>query len=189
LLFSPRRVAQRPTAISTFFFFVLFLWISVLLGGCASGPRINNVMLPLTTVKKTVISRLPLGVVREESLNGRELLSTYFNPTNVDEEAADQSERAYAKVLILGSGRPYTVEVRVIREKRRKNNKFEKVGEDSRIGKDLLERIREALAERRDDRNVIDAHKKSFFLGFSSPFSFFSRLFLAFSRCSQKEKC
>jgi hypothetical protein len=155
-LFSPRRAARRPTALSTLFFFLLFLCVSALLSGCATGPRINNVMLPLTTVKKTIVSRLPLGVVREESLNGRELLSAYFNPTNLDEEAEDQSERAYAKVLILGAGRPYIVEVRVIREKRRKGTRFEKSGEDNRLSKELLERIREGLAERRDDRNVID---------------------------------
>lgn len=98
---------------------------------------------------------MPMGSVKEQSLNGRELTSYYFNPKDFDEDATDRAERAYAKVTILGSGRPYTIEVRVFREKRIKGQ-YTLIGEDRKLSNELLERIREALADRRDDRNIID---------------------------------
>jgi len=112
-------------------------------------------MLSLTTLKKIVVSQMPMGAVREQSPNGRELTSYYFNPRDFDEDATDRAERAYAKVTILGAGRPYSIEARVFREKRIKGQ-YKLIGEDRRLSNELLERIREAIADRRDDRNIID---------------------------------
>lgn len=140
------------TALAIFF---LFLGVSVLMTGCQSSAKIDNVMLALTTVKKTVFAVIPQGV-KEESINGRELTSGYFNPGNWDEDATDLGERAYAKVLILNSGRPYRIDVRVLREKRGKDGGYKKAVEDRKLTKDLVDRLKEALADRREDRNIID---------------------------------
>lgn len=153
---NPRAAVKKPTAFKALFFFFLFLGLSFLLGGCANKAKIQNVMLPLITVKKTVISRFPFGTVREESLNGRELLSQYFNPANMEEEAGDRPERAFVKAIILGSGRPYSVDVKVFREKRVKGTAYAKPVLDKKLTDELTTKVREALADRRDDRNIID---------------------------------
>mgnify|MGYP007078500821 CR=1 FL=1 len=152
---SLRDVLRRPKPTVAIFFFFLFLAISILLSGCASNAKIQNVMLPLTTLKKVVVSQMPMGSVRHQSLNGRELTSHYFSPKDFDEDATDRAERAYAKIVILGAGRPYSIEVTVYREKRVKG-KYVLIGEDRRLTKELTERIQEAIADRREDRNVID---------------------------------
>src|SRR5262249_51144281 len=128
---------------------------SILLAGCQSPAKINNVMLSLTTVKKTVISLLPQGL-KGESENGRELTSGYFNAHNWEEDATDKSERVYAKVLILESGRPYRIDVHVIKEKKGKGGAYTKTGEDKKATQDLVEKLKDALADRREDRNIID---------------------------------
>ncbi len=153
---SPRGLGRKPSPMVSVFFFLLFILISAALTGCTTQAKIQNVMLPFVTVKKIVIGRLPMATVKEESLNGRELTSNYFNPKNFDEDATDRSERAYAKVVILGAGRPYSVDVHVFREKKNKSGKYSLVGEDRKLTKELIVRIREALADRRDDRNFID---------------------------------
>jgi len=135
--------------------FLLFLGASVLMTACQSSAKIDNVMLSLTTVKKTVSNVIPQGV-KEESINGREFKSGYFNPRNWDEDATDLAERAYAKVLILNSGRPYRIDVHVYREKRSRDGQYKKASEDSKLTKDLVDRLKEALADRREDRNIID---------------------------------
>lgn len=112
-------------------------------------------MVAFTTVKKVVMNILPQGV-REESLNGREVTSGYFNPRNWEEDASEKSERAFAKVLILGSSRPYSIDVHVFKEKRRGSGNYRNAGEDRKLTKDLVDRIKEALADRREDRNIID---------------------------------
>jgi hypothetical protein len=156
---SPRycRVVGRnknTSPVAAAFLFFLFLGISVLITGCQTA-KIQNVMLSLNTVKKTVMSVLPQGM-KEESLNGRELTSGYFNSRNWDEDATDMAERAYAKVLILNSGRPYKLDVNVFREKRQKDGTYKSGAVDRKLTKDLVDRLKDALADRREDRNIID---------------------------------
>lgn len=122
---------------------------------CQTPAKIDNVMLSLQTVRKAVLSVLPQGM-KEESLNGRELTSGYYSAHNVEEDATDKSERAYAKVLILESGRPYRIDVHVFKEKRGKNGVYKLSGEDKKLTKELVDRLRDALTDRHEDRNIID---------------------------------
>jgi ferredoxin-NADP reductase len=113
-------------------------------------------MIPFTIVRATVISRMPFGV-RNQSENGREFTSGYFSTLSLDEEAAEKPTREYALVTILGSGRPYSISVKVTREQRLKNStRYREVGQDKHLAGELADRIKAALAERREDRNVID---------------------------------
>jgi len=96
------------------------------------------------------------------------LRSKYFKVTRANLfEAIDEieisnkkppiAERAYAEVLILGDRRPYRVDTRVIREKwHRSLKKYVTVGLDKELTHKFAGQIREALANRREDRNVID---------------------------------
>ena len=136
------------------FFFGLFFSMSVLLSGCQFA-KIKGVNLPYQTVRKVVVNSLPLGL-RQESMNGRELYSGYFSPKDWEDDATEKSERAYAKAIILNDSRPYDVDPRVYREHKVKGSTYTALGEDKKLTRQLVERIREGLADRRDDRNIID---------------------------------
>ena len=130
------------------------------LSGCASKSTvaINDVMTPYTTLKNVIKKSMPQGVVAE-SVNGREMTSGYFTPTNFYESGDSKTERVYAKVLILGSSRPFKVEVQCLRERRgREGGKgtYLPQGEDVRLSKQLAQYFRDALADRREDRTLID---------------------------------
>lgn len=135
----------------------VFLSLTIGLGalGCQAPAKINNVTLSLQTIRRAILSQLPQGI-KEESLNGRELRSGFFNPKNWEEDATDKPERAYAKVLVLESGRPYRIDVHVFREKKDKTGKYAKPIDDRILTRKLVNRLKEALADRREDRNVID---------------------------------
>lgn len=130
------------------------------LSGCASKSTvaINDVMTPYTTLKNVIKKSMPQGVVAE-SVNGREMTSGYFTPTNFYESGDNKTERVYAKVLILGSSRPFKVEVQCLRERRGKEGgkgTYIPQGEDVRLSKQLAQYFRDALADRREDRSIID---------------------------------
>ena len=146
---------QKASPLAAFLLFLLFLAVSMAMTGCQAPAKINNVALSLQTVKKTIASIIPQGV-KEESLNGREVTSGYFNLKNWEEDATDKTERAYAKVLILGEGRPYRIDVHVYKEKKSKSGTYNKTGEDKKVTKELVARLKDALADRREDRNIID---------------------------------
>jgi hypothetical protein len=143
----------KASPVKAVLLFMLFLGASFFLAGCQSA-NITEVNIPYLTVRKIVVSNLPQGL-REESLNGRELTSGFFSPHNWEEDATDKPERAFAKVLILNSGRPYDIKVTTDHEKRVKGT-YEDLGEDPKLTKQLVDRIQSALADRRDDRNIID---------------------------------
>lgn len=129
---------------------------AISLGGCASNG-IKNVMLPLTVVRKIVMDNMP-GGVKKESMNGREITSEYFDAKDIDVPSETARERGKAVITVLGSRRPYTINVVVTREKRARGSKkkYDKLGEDSKLTKDVRKRIKDALDNRPADLNVID---------------------------------
>lgn len=133
-------------------------WILTLGAGCASSSvSIKEVALPLAAVRKIVMEFIP-GGTSSESLNGREIVGEYFEPTNLDRPADDQKDRAKATIIILGSRRPYQLQISVVVERRRKGSKtkYEVVGEDRALAKKVRDRIKVVLANRPADLNVID---------------------------------
>lgn len=132
---------------------------SVLVGitGCASKASVQEVMLPLTVVRKIVMDNVP-GGLKKQSMNGREITGEYFNALNLDEPSDTARERAKATIIILGSRRPYVLSVTVLREKKVKGSKskYEELGEDPKLAKQVVKRLKEALANRPADINVID---------------------------------
>ena len=144
--------------------------LSLTLVGCATrGENIKDVMLPLAVVRKVVMDNVP-GGLQKQSLNGREITGEFFNASNLDEPTDTSPERARAKITILGSRRPYTINVSVVREKKIKisskgpkngpknglSGKYQSLGEDSKLAKQVVKRLKEALANRPADINVID---------------------------------
>lgn len=135
---------------------ILLSLFTAFLSGCSTVSAIDDVMLPYTTVRTVVMANIPMGV-RRESANGRSLTSNYFGTNSIDDDAGEGPNRAYAEIVILGSSRPYKITIRVIREQRtKKSRSFVVVGDDKKLTKDLATRLKEALADRREDRNLID---------------------------------
>lgn len=133
------------------------LGLSTGLVGCASKADIREIMLPLSVVRKIVMDNIP-GGVRKQSMNGREISSEFFNALDLNEPSDTARERARATVYILGARRPYTIRVEVQREKRRAGSKkkYDKLGHDDKIAKQVVKRIKDALANRPADINIID---------------------------------
>jgi hypothetical protein len=127
------------------------------MAGCATKGEIKDVMLPLAVVRKIMMDNVP-GGMKKQSLNGREITGEYFNANNLDEPTDTARERAKCSLIILGSRRPYVISVSVLREKKIKGSKkkYEKLGEDSKLAKAVVKRLKEALANRPADINVID---------------------------------
>ena len=129
--------------------------------GCSLKPvAIEEVNLSYAAIRQVVISTFPGNAVREQSPNGRELSSFFFNPNNVQQEGETLNDRAFAKVIILGSSRPYRLDVRVYREVRRRGTtKHERLGEDPKLTEELVRALNENLADRREDRSIIDGFR------------------------------
>ena len=157
---SPVWIFTRPSksravlAIQATTLFFLFIISSVILSGCSTTATITNVMLSYNATKTVVVANIPQGV-RKESANGRELTSNTFLVETFAPDKGTADERAYAVVKILGSSRPYSIDVRVFREVKKKGV-WKPDGSDSEMTELLGERLKQALADRREDRNVID---------------------------------
>lgn len=131
---------------------------SVILAGCASDrAQIKNVPLSYNAVKTVCAKSLP-GGTRRESDNGRTMTSGYFDPETLkalDPKKPAPPMRAYVQVTISGSDRPYAVDVHAFKEEKHPDG-YEELGEDENLTYRMAERLRTALADRREDRNVID---------------------------------
>jgi hypothetical protein len=137
--------------------FALFITFSAILQSCASNrAQIQNVPLSFNAVKTVVVRNLPGGIMRESD-NGRQLTSGYFDPATLKQENEKKPLKvhAYMVALIFGSGRPYSIDVKAYKEEKQKDG-YSELGEDPELTDRLAERLRAALADRREDRNVID---------------------------------
>lgn len=134
--------------------FSLFLTSSAILVSCGTTANIRDVNLSYNAVKTVVQKNIPQGV-RSESPNGREITSNYFEMVTFKSENPKAVERAYAVVKILGATRPYNIDVKVFVEAK-DDGYWVADGSDSKMTKQLGERMKQALADRREDRNVID---------------------------------
>lgn len=136
---------------------VLFgVFLSLVLQGCQTKATINEVMLPLAVVRRVILDHVPVGVM-EESRNGRTITSDWFDPSDIDVPGEDKRVRARAVVTILNSRRPYSVNVKVEKQtKLRGQSKYRDDGQDRDLTRAVGARLREALANRPADVNVID---------------------------------
>jgi hypothetical protein len=134
----------------------LFLF---LLSSCVStAVKTKDFNRPYGVVRATVQKAMPLGV-RSTSRNGRTYESNYFIPRGTwEEDGTEAKERAFARATILGSGRPYTVECWVLRQRKEAGGYSAPEIDDDLSGR-LATKIEEGIANRREDRNMIDDFK------------------------------
>ncbi|UOF00350.1 hypothetical protein [Bdellovibrio reynosensis] len=138
-------------------FFVSCLFLStVLLSSCTTG----GVILRETPLSVSETRRVIVGVIGEPrsiSQNGREIVSQFYDKKNKSIEKMDMAkERFYSHLTILGDRRPYDVQVEVLVEGRNEDGGFDLVDRDDDKAGILAERLRQALNQSRDTRNVID---------------------------------
>lgn len=134
-------------------FFLGFLFVC----GCASAVRIDTRKVSLNEVVKIVESNLPAGR-RSVSSNGRTFLSNYFVRGKEGEftPANNAPIRHYARIVVLGDRRPYTIEVEVITEKRETGGQYDHFKYDEGLARVISRRIEKQLYQRREDRNIVD---------------------------------
>lgn len=136
--------------------YLSFLFLLVLSTGCVTRPLVTDVMVPYSALRSVVASNMPIGV-RKQSTNGRVLTSEYFSTTSLDLEPGDKPERGFAEVTILGMSRPYSLDIQVYLERRvGRSGQFKVYSKNPKLAQSLAERIKAVIAERREDRSVID---------------------------------
>ena len=136
--------------------------MGLMLQGCGVAP-IRNVNLSFNTVRGIVVRNLP-GGLKSESANGRELRSAFYQALRADKfvllddlKAESVPQRNFMRVTILGDRRPYSIEVAVYSQKQRKGTRhFSNASLDDDLTTDMVQRIQDSLANRREDGNVID---------------------------------
>jgi hypothetical protein len=141
--------------------FVMMALLGTLgLSSCATnqpGVLMSETPASMTDSRKAIIS--VIGPPRFISENGHELLSHYYDTRGLNYEPGKSTrERFYTHVLILGDRRPYDIRIIVVVEEKQ-GAEFHLVGYDNEKAQRLSERIKKALTESRDNRNVIDDFK------------------------------
>ena len=151
------------------FQFRLLLFVSLLsslwLEGCATPPHASSIQdqnLSIGELKHIVKDFLPVGV-RKLSANGREYTSEYFVYENNEYKApTDKKFRFFCKIEIMNTSRPFDIMItafREVRDDRPSGYRFVSDGPDVRLAKLLKQQLRDRLAKRRDDLNVLDDFK------------------------------
>ncbi len=130
------------------------------LSACKTKP-LAGVLLTETpsnmSLSRQVITTV-IGKPREISENGRELFSEYYDSNGLDFNPGRSRERFYTHILILGDRRPYDIRV-IVPIEEKIGSKYVEVGDDKERAKKVAEKIKKALHESRDNRNLIDDFK------------------------------
>jgi hypothetical protein len=117
--------------------------------------KVSDINRSVGVIRKS-INIVSGGEPRKMSDNQREFYSPYFSrkpdPNFNPEKSA---ERLYSIFTILGERRPYEVRIVTIVE-RRSQGQYVEVGEDANITKKLINEFKAALAQSREEKNVID---------------------------------
>lgn len=137
-------------------FCFLTLSCALLLSSCRTGGVIlRETPLAVSETRRVIVS--VIGDPRSVSQNGREILSKFYDRKDKAIPRMDMAkERFYTHVTVLGDRRPYDVQVEVLVESRNPDGVFEVVGRDDDKATVIAEKLRQALNQSRDNRNVID---------------------------------
>ncbi len=130
---------------------LIFLTAFSLTACQTNGIFIHEVALNASDARKAIVTII--GEPKSISSNGRVLTSRYHDKKGVFlNELKGNEERRYSRISILGDRRPYEVQVEVVIEK-----KFvEEPQYDNAQAQEMADKIRKALNQSLDRRNVID---------------------------------
>lgn len=132
---------------------------------CATDRTVATIEqqnLSLNELKHIINEVLPLGV-QSISPNGREYVSQRFILRDGQFiEPKESKVRYFAKISVLNTTRPYDIQITVHREvqqNRRTFGKFYVTGRDERMANIIKIILKNRIAKRRGDMNVIDDFK------------------------------
>lgn len=130
--------------------------LPLLLSGCRTGGVVlRETPLNVSETRKVIVS--VIGEPRVVSENGRDLFSHYYDRKGKEIAKMEMARERYStQVTILGDRRPYDIQVQVLVEDRVPEGGFELVGRDDDKAAGLADKIKKALNQSRDSRNVID---------------------------------
>jgi hypothetical protein len=138
---------------------LVLIWIVT---ACSTATQSSGDLdYPLAAIDQSVSEALSMGI-RGFSENRREIYSKPFQVRQSDEARAKGfRERGTAKVLVLGSERPYNVEVQVSIERGRvarnlNDIKYSHDHYDKSLAKQLLDDILTNLRKKMRNQNMID---------------------------------
>lgn len=124
---------------------------------CASGIRKEDADFSLADIKNAI--KNISGNIRSVSENQRTLVSQYFSPDGEKDFNPQKSPvRAYAIFTILGSRRPYDIEVQVMIENK-KGLTYVEQGEDKELSQMVLDDLIARLNQSHENRNIIDHYR------------------------------
>ncbi len=137
---------------------LVLLLSAILLNGCQhKDVVIQDAPFGLGEIRRIVVSIV--GEPKSISANGFEIVSQYYDrEEEVIERPNEVRQRFYTIVTALGDRRPYDIQVQVIVEVRTMDG-YENVGQDDAFAAKIAEKIKKALHESREKRNVIDDFK------------------------------
>lgn len=139
---------------------LIFFGIIFFLVSCETprGIFLRETPLNISETRKVIVK--VIGTPRLISENGRELYSAYFDKTgSYTGNFEALPERRFTQVIIYGDRRPYDILVNVIIETKVRDQKFQINGYDDEKAKSITDRIKAALHQSHDSRNVIDDFK------------------------------
>lgn len=138
--------------------FLAAVLAAALLSACQhQGAMINEAPFSLPEIRRVVVG--VLGEPRKVNASGYEMISQYYDKDEeVLERPNEARQRFHTVVSVLGDRRPYDIEVLVNVEVRTLDG-YENVGQDEGMAQSQAERIKKALHESREKRNMIDDFK------------------------------
>jgi len=141
----------------------IILFTSLLIA-CSTGSKITGFEYPLVSIKAAVEKHLP-GPLAVKSQNGRVYQTSAFRlplyyQTRAYNKKGPPVERAYAKILILGDKRPYTLQVKIEIEElvgmHKGKPEYVICCRHKKYEQDLLKKIKAELVKRKDNQDFID---------------------------------
>ncbi len=177
------------------YFFILGLVVLGIWGCASGGVKMGGVLHPLSDIQKAIVAAFPKGLERVGS-SKRVFYSKFFNPEDLDfgeknsserdnrkeqnsrEQKIDSEEivvdeeeltlfRAQVVATVLGSSRPYTLQIKVFVDERKdeylsedKNKlyqgEWDRYGADDELEEYFLRKIKSILAKHHRTKNIID---------------------------------
>lgn len=134
---------------------ITLLIFTLLMFGCAvGGSKIEESDQSLGEIKKAIVSII--GEPRKLSENQREFTGQYVERKSAaSSKDTKHNDRYYYQITILGSRRPYDIEVRAFSETK-VGKTYKEAGEDSMLANKLARELEQKLNKGRDGRNLID---------------------------------
>lgn len=137
----------------------IWILLLLLLTSCTTGQTIQEIDRPVRDLQQVADKALPVGRAKV-SRNGRVFTSVFF-VTDKGKWVAYNGEpaRYYAEIKVLGSRRPYTMNVAIYEQKSLGNKQFAQPEFKESLTRVLYRRVKQTLHGSGLDRNVIDDFK------------------------------